>query len=76
MTAAQEKNWLDRILGLVSKVEAGEGISAVLLAANVFFLLGAYYVLKTVRESLILSEAGAEVTVRRLALAGSHRAPR
>ena len=36
-------------------------MGALLLAANVFLLLTAYYILKTVRESLILSEGGAEV---------------
>src|SRR5215216_5173643 len=55
------KSWLDRSLSLVSEVRPGEGISALLLAANVFGLLAFYYILKTVRESLILSEGGAEV---------------
>jgi ATP:ADP antiporter, AAA family len=32
-----------------------------ILAINLFTLLGAYYLLKTVRESLILAEGGAEV---------------
>jgi AAA family ATP:ADP antiporter len=36
-------------------------MGALLLAANVFLLLTAYYILKTVRESLILAEGGAEV---------------
>ena len=53
--------WTDRTLSLFTQVEAGEGIGALLLAANVFFLLTAYYILKTVREALILSERGAEV---------------
>lgn len=35
--------------------------TALLLATNVFTLLASYYVLKTVREALILSEAGAAV---------------
>lgn len=58
---ARGKSWLDRGLSLVADVRAGEGAGALLLAANVFALLGFYYVLKTVRESLILSEGGAEV---------------
>ncbi len=33
----------------------------ILLTTNLFLLLGAYYLLKTVRESLILAEGGAEV---------------
>jgi AAA family ATP:ADP antiporter len=52
---------LDRILSISTKVEPGEGGTAVLLALNVFLLLGGYYVLKTVRDALILAEAGAEV---------------
>ena len=55
------RTWLDRSLSMVADVRAGEGAGALLLAANVFALLGFYYVLKTVRESLILSEGGAEV---------------
>jgi len=51
----------DRILKLFAFVEAGEGIGAVLLAANVFLLLTAFYIMKTVREALILSEGGAEM---------------
>ena len=58
---AGRKSWLDRLLSLVADVRAGEGAGALLLAANVFVLLGFYYILKTVRESLILSEGGAEV---------------
>lgn len=49
---------LDRFLSLFSSVQAGEGTSAVLLALNVFILLGTYYILKTVREPLILNQAG------------------
>src|SRR5688572_17466862 len=52
---------LDRILSIVTDVRAGEGLHALLLAANVFLVLASYYVLKTIRESLILSEAGSEV---------------
>jgi ATP:ADP antiporter, AAA family len=52
---------LDRMLAPFSRVQGGEGAGALLLAANVFLLLGSYYVLKTVREALILSESGAEV---------------
>ena len=35
-------------------------MGALILAINLFTLLGAYYLLKTVRESLILAEGGAE----------------
>lgn len=51
---------LDRLLSLASRVEPGESVTALLLAANVFLLLGSYYILKSVRDALILAEAGAE----------------
>ncbi|HLG59638.1 MAG TPA: Npt1/Npt2 family nucleotide transporter [Vicinamibacterales bacterium] len=53
------KNILERVLSLVTDVRAGEGVSAMLLATNVFYLLAFYSVLKIVRDALILSEAGA-----------------
>ncbi|MCC6587108.1 MAG: translocase [Bryobacterales bacterium] len=56
------RTWLDRFLSIFSTVHAGEGLTAVLLAANVFVLMGTYYILKTVREPLILNQpGGAEV---------------
>jgi AAA family ATP:ADP antiporter len=57
----QERGRLDRWLGLFADVEAGEGWGALLLAANICCLLACYYLLKTARESLILSEGSAEV---------------
>ncbi len=42
-------------------LRAGEGTNAVLLMLAVFLLLTAYYVLKVVREPLILSGGGAEL---------------
>ncbi len=50
---------LERILSLFADVRAGEGASALLLMVNIFLLLGAYYLLKTAREPLILTEGGA-----------------
>jgi AAA family ATP:ADP antiporter len=55
------KNLLERILSVVCDVRPGEGLGALILTINLFTLLGAYYLLKTVRESLILAEGGAEV---------------
>jgi len=51
----------DRFLSLFTEVRNGEGIGALLLGAYVFLLLESYYILKTVREALILSEGGAEI---------------
>jgi AAA family ATP:ADP antiporter len=45
---------LDRLLGLFSEVHPGEGARALLMLANVFLILVSYYVIKTVREPLIL----------------------
>jgi ATP:ADP antiporter, AAA family len=52
---------LERMLSVITDVRAGEGLGAVLLTADLAVLLGAYYLLKTVRESLILAQGGAEV---------------
>jgi len=57
--SAPRKGALDRALSIFADVRAGEGVSAVLLATNVFYLLAFYSVLKIVRDALILSEAGA-----------------
>ena len=52
---------LERLLGVVTEVHAGEGVTAVLLTAALFLLLMAYYIIKPVREALILQHpAGAE----------------
>jgi AAA family ATP:ADP antiporter len=60
-TTDSGKSWLDRALSIVTDVRAGEGVTALLLAFNVFCLLGFYSVLKIVRDALILSESGAAV---------------
>lgn len=51
---------LDRLLRLFTDVRPGESVTALLLALNIFLILMAYYVLKPVREALILGEASAE----------------
>src|SRR5262244_859519 len=55
------RSWLERLLSHVADVRAGEGIGALLLSFNLFLLLAAYYMLKTAREALILTQGGAEV---------------
>lgn len=52
---------LDRFLSIFADVRGGEGAGALLLFANIFLLLSAYYFLKTAREPLILTEQGAVV---------------
>lgn len=60
-SAADRAGWLDRVLRLLSDVRAGEALTAVLFASSLFVGLFAYYVLKTLREPLILATGGAEV---------------
>jgi ATP:ADP antiporter, AAA family len=55
------KGPIEKFLSLFADVRAGEGLTALLMAANVFLLLSGYYLLKTAREPLILTERGAEV---------------
>ena len=52
---------LDRVLAVFADVRAGEGLTALLLLANIFLLLVCYSIIKTVREPLILLGGGAEV---------------
>jgi AAA family ATP:ADP antiporter len=52
---------LDRFLSLFADVRAGEGITALLMLANIFLLLVCYSIIKTVREPLVLLGGGAEV---------------
>ena len=51
----------ERFLNLFTVVRPGEARTALLLALNVFLILMAYYILKTVREALILGEGTAEL---------------
>lgn len=50
-----------KFLKLFADVKPGEGPTALLLAINIFLILMAYYVLKPVREGLILGEGSAEL---------------
>lgn len=52
---------LNRIAAVFSKVQPGEGLPIVILLVDLFLLLTAYYLLKVVREPLILAGGGAEV---------------
>ncbi len=57
----QEKNLLEKVLSLFSNVNAGEGGTVALLFLNAFIMMGLYYILKPVREGLILSGFGAVI---------------
>jgi ATP:ADP antiporter, AAA family len=52
---------VDRALRLFSDVRAGEGGTALLMFSNLLLLLTAYYVIRTVRDALVVAQGGAEV---------------
>src|SRR3954453_12948033 len=52
---------LERVLRLFTDVRPGEAGTALLLTLNIFLLLSCYYIIKPLREALILSGEGAEV---------------
>src|SRR5262245_31372299 len=58
---ARSRGVTSRLLRPIAEVRDGEGAGVLLLALNLFLVLAAYYMLKTVRESLILTQGGAEV---------------
>jgi AAA family ATP:ADP antiporter len=58
---ARRKGPLEKLLSIISDVRPGEGLGALVLTLNLVVLLGSYYLLKIVRESLILAEGGAEI---------------
>jgi ATP:ADP antiporter, AAA family len=55
------QEWPERLLRPFAEVRAGEAIPALVLAGTLFLLLTAYYLLKVIREPLILMSGGAEV---------------
>lgn len=60
-TPPDDRSGLERALGLVTDVRAGEGPTALLLTLNVFLLLAGYYLIKPAREAFLLPfEGGAE----------------
>jgi ATP:ADP antiporter, AAA family len=52
---------LDRFLRVFSDVRPGESVTTLLLLGNIFLVLVGYYIIKTVREPLILASGGAEM---------------
>ena len=61
MRGRDNRTRLERWLGAFADVHPGEGPTSLLLALNVFLILMAYYVLKPVREALILGGGSAEL---------------
>ncbi len=52
-TAEHPKNPFESLLSIVTAIRPGEGVTAVLMAVNIFMLLAAYYMLKSVREAYV-----------------------
>lgn len=61
---------LGRLLSIFAEVRPREIFSVLLLTLNVFLLLTAYYLLKVVREPLILAGGGLEIAGHELDLGG------
>lgn len=57
-TKTTSRRVLDRLLRPFADVREGEGAQILLLAFNIFLILTAYYVMKPVREALILAQPG------------------
>jgi AAA family ATP:ADP antiporter len=54
-TPAAKPGPFDRLLGVFTDVRPGEGARAVTMLVNIFLILVSYYIIKTVREPLILT---------------------
>ncbi len=54
-------NWTYRLLRIFTVIYPGEAAKALLLFLNVFLLMFAYYIIKPVRDALILTGQSAEV---------------
>ena len=61
-----ESSLLFRFLRIFTKIESCEIPVTLLLTINIFLLLVAYYIIKPVRDALILTGRGAEVKVATL----------
>lgn len=56
----KKRNLLDRFLGIFTEVRAGEGFLALAMAFLVFLIMASSYLIKPVRDSLMLQAGGAE----------------
>jgi AAA family ATP:ADP antiporter len=61
MSPPPKPSTLDGFLRLFADVRPGESLSALLLSGNVFLLLSAYYIIKPIRDGLIVGEFSAAV---------------
>jgi ATP:ADP antiporter, AAA family len=59
--SAKRKNPLAAVLSIFAPIHQEEALTALLLMMDLFILLTAYYIIKPVREALILGGPGAEI---------------
>ena len=57
---SDQRSLLERLLGVFTEVRAGEGGITLAMALLGFLLMTSYYLIKPVREALILQQGGAE----------------
>jgi AAA family ATP:ADP antiporter len=57
----KQSRGINRLLNLFADVRKGESATVLLLTFNIFLILTAYYIMKPVREALILAGGGAEL---------------
>ncbi|MGK3959921.1 NTP/NDP exchange transporter [Sorangium sp. So ce1667] len=69
-TETQSRGVLHRLLSIFAEVKPREVFSVLVLTLNVFLLLTGYYLLKVVREPLILAGGGLEIGGQKLDLDG------
>jgi AAA family ATP:ADP antiporter len=56
-----QRSGFERLLALFTSVRAGEGRCVAILSLQAFLLMVAYYLIRPVREVLILTHGGAEL---------------
>ncbi len=61
MGDAIQRSGFERLLALFTSVRAGEGRCVAILSLQAFLLMVAYYLIRPVREALILTHGGAEL---------------
>lgn len=61
MSNARQRSGFERLLSLFTSVRAGEGRCVALLCLQAFLLMVAYYLIRPVREALILTEGDPEL---------------
>ena len=54
MSSEKERTGLERFLNIFADVKGGEGVTVLLFFVNIFLILAAYYILKTVRDALLI----------------------